>query len=539
MGWRDRTLLVACAVGVVALALLLLSAEQRPAVDDPLLAAGPSASAELARRAAGLVYDDGYYYLVIARRLAAGEGSTFDGRHPTNGYHPLWLLSLLPLARLPPAALLLAVFALQTLLAAGAAAFLYRSARLLMQPAASGLAVLVWLVAQSAYWTLWSGMEYALHAFVVAALLDFDLRRRSRSAGGRRCAGALGLLASAAFLARLETLLLALLLAAVPRRDGRRLGRFFLLPLGATVLAYAAVNAAVFGHPLPLSAALKSAWSQQLLAADPVRLAHGWLAAKLALLAWPLLHLRRIFALPLLLALGGAAVILLRSALAIARRRTGEGGGLHPLTPAAAFAVAQVLAGVVLYHGGYSFQPWYFVVQPWLAAMVAGLAAGAVERRLRAAGWSRRRTVAVVLAAAALLALVVARNAALRRTRLADFPAEPLYAAAAWSRAQVGREETIGAWNAGMIAFFSGRRVINLDGLVNSREFYHRGRHDLCTYWRREGIDYLVDVFPPGDPLARVARQAAGCAGRLERIWSGPGGPGGEGAAAFRLRPRD
>ena len=38
------------------------------------------------------VYDDSFYYFTIARNLAKGWGSTFDRLHPTNGYHPLWLL---------------------------------------------------------------------------------------------------------------------------------------------------------------------------------------------------------------------------------------------------------------------------------------------------------------------------------------------------------------------------------------------------------------------------------------------------------------
>ena len=44
--------------------------------------------------------DDGYYYLEIARRIGIGEGSTFDGITATNGYHPLWVMCLLPLAQL-------------------------------------------------------------------------------------------------------------------------------------------------------------------------------------------------------------------------------------------------------------------------------------------------------------------------------------------------------------------------------------------------------------------------------------------------------
>jgi hypothetical protein len=41
------------------------------------------------------VEDDVYYYVVIARHILAGHGSTFNGLVATNGYHPLWLLVII------------------------------------------------------------------------------------------------------------------------------------------------------------------------------------------------------------------------------------------------------------------------------------------------------------------------------------------------------------------------------------------------------------------------------------------------------------
>jgi len=43
------------------------------------------------------VPDDAYYYFTIARNIAAGEGVTFDGLAPTNGFHPLWMTLIVPL----------------------------------------------------------------------------------------------------------------------------------------------------------------------------------------------------------------------------------------------------------------------------------------------------------------------------------------------------------------------------------------------------------------------------------------------------------
>src|SRR4029078_7829570 len=58
--------------------------------------------AVMAAGGVGLTQDDGYYYFKIAQNLAAGRGSTFDGLHGTNGYHPLWLLVVGALFALQP-----------------------------------------------------------------------------------------------------------------------------------------------------------------------------------------------------------------------------------------------------------------------------------------------------------------------------------------------------------------------------------------------------------------------------------------------------
>ena len=45
-------------------------------------------------RVAGLFHDDSFFYAVVARNLAAGQGFSFDGVHATNGFHLLWVLVL-------------------------------------------------------------------------------------------------------------------------------------------------------------------------------------------------------------------------------------------------------------------------------------------------------------------------------------------------------------------------------------------------------------------------------------------------------------
>jgi len=44
-----------------------------------------------------IVPDDAFYYFKIAQNIASGIGSSFDGINLTNGYHPAWMIVLLPL----------------------------------------------------------------------------------------------------------------------------------------------------------------------------------------------------------------------------------------------------------------------------------------------------------------------------------------------------------------------------------------------------------------------------------------------------------
>ena len=50
--------------------------------------------------ASQFVVEDTGYYLTAARNVVRGAGVTLDGRNPTNGFHPLWLVILSAEARL-------------------------------------------------------------------------------------------------------------------------------------------------------------------------------------------------------------------------------------------------------------------------------------------------------------------------------------------------------------------------------------------------------------------------------------------------------
>lgn len=124
------------------------------------------------------------------------------------------------------------------------------------------------------------------------------------------------------------------------------------------------------------------------------------------------------------------------------------------------------------------------------------------------------------------LCLRIAWATETRRSRLTDLQSNPLYVAARWIDTELPASAIVGAWNSGTISQFSNVPVVNFEGVVNSAEFLRSDRHDLCAYWRKEGITYLVDAFDSRQPFSNFEAQAADCLDDLELVWTGPSYPG-------------
>ncbi len=495
--------------------------------------------------AAGLetTADDGYYYLEIARNLARGDGATFDRLHPTNGYHPLWLLLLVPLARLTPdsANLLLLANLLQGALAAGAAALVYRTARLALGRLGATLAALLWIDLTYRWWL--SGLEPAVHAVCLLATIHVYLARHAgpRRAGGERATTladhvALGLCCALTFLARIDTLMLAPLLALALWRQGsgRRRLAAFAAPVVGVAGAYAAVNLSAFGHLVPVSGAVKRGWSEVLLSADPVYTSHGLLAAKALNLAQPFRELatsgdHR----PLALAMAGA--LLWAFGLLAMRSPVPRVGFFQPrrIAPWAAFCLLQLLLYGLYYHGSMSYRPWYYLCQPWLGAVLAATAIEWLRHWSRRPGPRRAVTLGTVVLCC-LLAAHTIRGLAIRQHRQRP-PA--FRGAAAWAASHLPPDAVVGTWNAGTLGYWSGRRVVNLDGLVNSWDYFEHRRHDLCRYWRETGITHVIDAYRDGEFLTLMPTYPSyqGCADRLELIMEEVQDGGSWSIRAYRL----
>src|SRR5205823_7710580 len=109
----------------------------------------------------GIVPDDAFYYFQIARHLARGDGSTFDGVHAASGYHPGWMALLVPVSMVlrGPDAFLRGALAMQFLLHAATALALVGFLRRFTSPVVASIGGLCWLANPWALFFSLQGVE--------------------------------------------------------------------------------------------------------------------------------------------------------------------------------------------------------------------------------------------------------------------------------------------------------------------------------------------------------------------------------------------
>ena len=222
--------------------------------------------------------DDSFYYFQIARNLAAGKFSTFDGGITlTNGYHPLWMLLITPFYWIfDKETALFVIKAFEIMLIAAGIALIAGAARLARLPW-----ILLFALPPVLYLNLdlFLGLEAAVALFMLG-LFFLNQCLYARNPGRWKWS-----LAAAAFAlpwARLEYVAISLATAAALCLIERsRLERSFstswkesirsitalpaVTPLCgacAGILLYFAYNWLIFGGIVPVSGAVKQAWSQ-------------------------------------------------------------------------------------------------------------------------------------------------------------------------------------------------------------------------------------------------------------------------------------
>jgi hypothetical protein len=430
--------------------------------------------------------DDAYYYFMVAHHTVQSGSASLDGVHVTNGFHPLWWLLLMPVFAGPqplgdgPVHLALTLGALAegvSMWAVGQVA-----ARLTRRADLGVLAAGVYAANPTVIFQATNGLETAL-AMALLTLFWWVYVLWLHRPAERGLALGLGTLGGLMFLARSDSLfflglaLLGMLWHGGPRAHWR---------------AAALAGGVAGGLALPWfvwSRLTVGTWLQESGVAVPYAVyarfaeAHGTgLAARLAetwrQLTYAPLWLRGdVAGLPFIVGVGLWAVALAVLAWRWRQRdRRLEMAALLPLLGAGAL--------LVLAHAGARWypRPWYFIPTAAAFAVCAALAGETLML-------SRR-----VLFALGLLGLAYFGFSGAVFWQVGFYPWQrEMGAATAWIASNTPPGATVGSFNAGIYAYYSGRTVVNLDGVVNHDAFEAVRARRMLPYLQAAGVDYLVD----------------------------------------------
>lgn len=415
---------------------------------------------------ASFLPDDAFYYFKIARNVANGYGFSFDTINPTNGYQPLWMYLLLVPAYItrqmhvevfPRVAL---VYQAMLLLVAVALLHkaLIRSCNLpavLMGDAFAlvlGLRVFV------------NGME-STTVFLVFAGIVWYLSRQAGDSQDAAYFALVGLLSGVLFLARLDNIFIVLAWTvghALLRNEARMRWSHLLLMAGAVGLVavpYLLYNYVAFGDLVPISGKLKSSFPRVEhpdLSRIPL---HSYFVLVICLFA--VLWLWRKMEQPRML-------LLFLSAWS-------AGIWLHALH-------------TVLFMKWAVFK-WHFASY-WIPLTVI------VPLLLTRWQQSRYATPAYLAGVVVWGSLVLSLGQffwqAWRGKELPDWHRVG-YRAAVWARQNTPPQVVFAMKDCGVFGYYSDRRVVNLDGVVNNTELQtYLHRQQLGRYLARKGVRFLV-----------------------------------------------
>ena len=454
-----------------------------------------------------LTFDDAFYYFGIARNVAHGHGSTFDGIDPTNGYHPLWMLMAVPVYALG----LDGTTAVRVLLAVQV---LFFGAALVTLAVVAGRAIDGWQRLRStrsddgpraAAWctatvavtlAVTGGNPFIVKVFVnglesgVLVLLDALIlavgsvwRTRWLTRGTRGARLAVGCLLALTILARTDSVLLVAGLGLWALAEARGLGRRAVRPMlelfATPVVAlagYLLSNQVQFGIWLQISGIVK----RQDLTVTRALIMAAVVILALAIGRWGWRRLRA--------SRGGQRF-----------HRVGR------FTASTAWFAGFAIVLVAYYQVLQTQQwLWYYcpVVLYGLFLLVLGVAdfveSAVVEAPATGSVARALAPIEAILLIPLLVAFVLqARTFAdphLRSILIANRDAGE------WIDQNLPPDAVLASWDAGVVGYYANRPVINLDGVANSQEYYDAGRSGtIGAFLEARGLTGIVNHGLPVD----------------------------------------
>ncbi|MBR61982.1 MAG: hypothetical protein CL904_04905 [Dehalococcoidia bacterium] len=452
--------------------------------------------------------DDAFYSMKIARNIAAGLGTTFDGIHPTNGFQPLWVWLLVPVYWFEPDNLYGPVKASVVILSIFNLAAGYVLYRLVLSitklHAAALVSAAVWLINPYFVKRVINGLESPIAIlFLLAVLfmwvvsLDYGKTRQ-----GKLKWAIFGVLIGLSMLSRVDSIFLVgtcFIVGLILQRIPMEYLRGWLIAgvvAGIVLIPWLVFSFDGFGTPIPTSGGAVRHWisfrsggdgSEILFFSEEVisrsilsvtMLASIWAQTGLSLSLGAI----SILVILVLLIVIVAFVRPFRSAVLALYQ---DNPGLHLIS----FIFSLI---IFLFYTFYLPAHWYFE-RYFLAiyiiyALYIGLSYRFFWLQLAQSLGKKFNRRIMLLTTIPLLLFAVYIPA-----WLPGHQEDGFYRAGIWINENLPQDAIVGSYLAGTVGYFSERKLVDLDGKVNRNAAEALIEANIGNYIRENGINFVSD----------------------------------------------
>ncbi|MBC8203882.1 hypothetical protein ISS30_04255 [bacterium] len=434
--------------------------------------------------------DDAYYYFKIAQNIVESGISTFDGINVTNGYHPLWMLMILPIFVIFKSDLftpLYVISILQILLFVG---FLYFNLKTVYKIGNSRAVLICTLILFLLRFHViyFSGMETMLNLFIIALIFQ-ELLFRKNWQGYLHSPGkifATGVLTALMILSRLDTIFFAFAIAGIILMNQIKLKGVYInhilknlillaSPSLLLVGCYFLINYSIFDRILPVSGSIKSSFPF-----PQPRL--GYLAGY------------REFTILMLCAVI-FIIIYIKDLIGKAGFSNKDNWNLDTVTAFFSAGYLVLSAWIVLFmHWGvydWHFIPGIILVIPTsikIIKLVDYLNGKIKIPQLKLISFLSIVLILLFLNGKGILKHHTGRHLFFYKN----------YEAANWVNENIPEESVFAMTECGIFGYYCDRKVVNLDGVVNNNEYQkYLSEGRLVDYLKDKSVDYIVEFKLP------------------------------------------
>lgn len=422
-----------------------------------------------------IIPDDSSYYLKIAKNFSEGSGFTFDGINATNGFQPLWQMITIPFfyfIKTSTENYLRIILIFQILLILFSEIIFYRTLQKFFEKKVVLAFTLIFTL--FVFFNSVNGMETALMVFLISVLFSNVLSLNIFTSNNRFNELKTGLSLGVLILSRLDLIFLAfsflIFIFLAGKSHKERLSKIANISIGfLTILVpYLLYNYISFGNVIPISGYLKSGFSDEGLLnkiREVVKYREAFFAiVSITYLAWFMFKLRELkqsksYVYFLFLAVFSFGNVLLFLYLVF------------------------FLNWVIFY--------WYFIPFSVFFSLFICLPLNYITN-LKIKWLGNLIYFSVIIISTIYWGSKIYYKFDSEISHKNNWNVES-YSASQWVKQNTNTNDIFAMKDAGHFGFFSERKTINLDGLVNNFEYQEvlKEKH-LNEYLERKKVNYFV-----------------------------------------------